>query len=70
MSNRPEQSSFVQQVPCPRRPQCLGVLRYELADRGHGYVATCQRSPDWGGGCGSDYWWDAHREEWEPSGPR
>jgi hypothetical protein len=58
-----------QEVPCPT-VRCRGVLRYDLAQRGDGFIAKCEPQARWtasNGECGREFRWAAVREEWERS---
>ncbi len=61
-----------QQIACPTA-RCPGVLRYDLAQRGDGFVAQCQPLVPWSspnGECRRGFRWDATHEDWKRFGSR
>ncbi len=60
-----------QETSCPA-PRCPGVLRYDLALRGDGYVARCESKEAWSPSdeCEAEYRWDAPQEDWRKIVPQ
>jgi len=69
---------LARQTPAGNHPvtqqevDCLGVLRYDLGLRVHGYVVQCQAKEAWSprDECETSFQWDGNREEWRPIPPK